>query len=106
MSAEPGDAAPLGSLTRGASPATVRSLLEEPEQSRFVAEYEVALDAARSSLDLAPVLDLVERYRAIAIAHSDAEGFRRGVRRWAELLTGETVPEDEPFEVTRAKAGI
>jgi hypothetical protein len=97
---------PDGSLARGASPATVHAHLAEPERSRFLAEYGVALDLARGTLDLAPVLDLVERYRAIAIAHSEPDAFRRGVRHWAEIVTGETVPDDEPFEVTRTRAGI
>ncbi|HEY2193802.1 MAG TPA: DUF6247 family protein [Actinomycetospora sp.] len=106
MTAAARDPVPEGSLARGASPATVHGHLPEPERSRFLAEYEAALDHARGTLDLAPVLDLVERYRAIAIAQSDPEAFRRGVRRWAEIVTGEPVPDDEPFEVTRTKAGI
>jgi hypothetical protein len=106
MTAAESGEAPESSLARGASPATVRGHLPEPERTRFVTEYEAAIDLARSSLDLAPVLDVVERYRAIAIAHSDPEGFRRGVRRWAEILTGEPVPDGEPFEVTRARVGI
>ncbi len=106
MTAAASDPAPSGPLARGASPATVRQHLMEPERSRFVAEYEAALELARTSLDLAPVLDLVEKYRVIAVAHSDPEAFRRGVRRWAEILTGVTVPDDEPFEVTRARVGI
>jgi hypothetical protein len=48
----------------------------------------------------------VEKYRVIAVAHSDPEAFRHGMRRWAETLTGVTVPDDEPFEVTRARVGI
>ena len=85
MTAAASDPASSGPLARGASPATVRHHLVEPERSRFVAEYEAALEFARSRLDLAPVLDLVEKYRVIAVAHTDPEAFRRGVRRWARF---------------------
>lgn len=104
MTAEPaGDRSPL---RRGPSPAEVRDRLPEPERSRFLAEYESALDDARRTLDLSAVFDAVERYRIIAMLWSDPEKFRRGIRRWAEIVTGEPVPDDEPFEVTRRKAGI
>lgn len=104
MTAEP--VAGQGPLPRGASPAQVRDRLPEPERSRFLAEYEAALDEARRTLDLAPVFEAVERYRLIAMAWSDPERFRRSIRRWAEIVTGEPTPHDEPFEVTRRKAGI
>ncbi|MEJ2866184.1 DUF6247 family protein [Actinomycetospora sp. OC33-EN08] len=93
-------------LPQGASPAQVRDRLPEPERSRFVAGYEAALDEARTTLDLSSLLDVVEHYRLIATLWGDPVGFRRSVRRWAEVATGEPVPDDEPFEVTRTKAGI
>ncbi|WP_026204306.1 DUF6247 family protein [Actinomycetospora chiangmaiensis] len=104
MTAEP--VAGEGPLPRGASPAQVRDRLPEPERSRFLAEYEAALDEARRTLDLAPVHASVEHYRAIAILWMDPDRFRAAVRRWAEIVTEAPIPDDEPFEVTRRKAGI
>lgn len=84
----------------------MRDRLPEPERTRFLTEYEAALDEARRTLDLSPVLETVDRFRVIATVRSDPAAFRRGIRRWAEFVTGEPVPEDEPFDVTRRKAGI
>ncbi|MDL5159208.1 DUF6247 family protein [Actinomycetospora termitidis] len=95
-----------GPLQRGASPAQVRDRLPEPERSRFVAEYESALEDARTSLDLTALLDLIEHYRVVVMVWRDPVGFRSGVRQWAEIVTGEATPEDEPFELTRHRAGV
>lgn len=93
-------------LLRGASPAVIRPWLMPEDRERFVAEYESAMDEARRSLDLSGVHEVVERWRQIAALQSDPTAFRRAVRHVAELMTGETSPEDEPFDVTRAKAGM
>lgn len=93
-------------LLRGASPAVVRSWLLAEDRERFVAEYETALDEARRSLDLTEVQAVVERWRQIAALQSNPDAFRRSVRQVAELMTGEPSPDDEPFAVTREKAGM
>jgi hypothetical protein len=93
-------------LVRGASPAVVRGWLLPRDAERFVAEYEAALDDARSSLELGRVHDVVERWRRIAVLQTDPDGYRRTVRRAAELATGEPSPEDEPLDVTCTKAGM
>ena len=71
---------------------------------RFVTEYEAALDEARQSLDLGTVLEVVERWRQIAVLQTDPGAYRRTMRLAAELATGETSPEGEPLDVTSAKA--
>jgi hypothetical protein len=98
--------APPHPLIRGASPAVVRQWRLPHDAERFVAEYQSALDEARSSLDLEGVLDVVERWRRIAILQTDPPAYRRTVRRAAELATGEPSPEDEQLDVTSAKAGL
>ena len=104
MSAEAhGDAAPHP-LARGASPAVVRRWLLPRDGQRFVTEYEAALDEARQSLDLGTVLEVVERWRQIAVLQTDPGAYRRTMRLAAELATGEASPEDEPLDVTSAKA--
>lgn len=94
------------SLAAGASPAAIRAGLFAEDRAEFDAAYGAALDEARRTYELAPVYDLVEQWRRRAILQSDPEAFRRSVRRAAEFFTGKPVPEDEPFEVTRAHAGL
>jgi hypothetical protein len=94
-------------LRPGASPCAIRTaLLTDGDRAEFDADYEQALTDARQSLDLTELFETLEQWRRIAVLHSDPENFRRVARRTAELLTGQTVPDDEPLIVTRAKAGL
>jgi hypothetical protein len=93
-------------LLPGASPATIRSYLLPEDQPRFVEAYETALEEARRTLELEPVEYVVEQWRRVALLQADPERFHRTVRRAAEVLTGQPTPEDEPFDVTRSKAGM
>lgn len=68
--------------------------------------YEAAFDAARRTLDVAPLLETLEDWRRVAVLQSDPQRFRRTVRRAAEFVTGRPSPDDEPFEVTPTKAGM
>lgn len=99
-------AASSGSLAAGASPAAIRSGLFVEDRPEFDAAYSAALDEARRTYELAPVHEVLEQWRRRAILQSDPEAFRRSVRRAAEFYTGEPVPDGEPFEVTRANAGL
>lgn len=72
----------------------------------FDEAYERALEDARRTYDLTSVHETVEEWRRRAIAQSDPEAYRRTVRRAAEFFSGEPVADDEPFAVTRAKAGM
>ncbi|MCY7343008.1 MAG: hypothetical protein LH603_14505 [Pseudonocardia sp.] len=47
-----------------------------------------------------------ERWRRLAVLQSDAEGYRRMVRRVAQTSTWQESPADEPLELTRSKAGM
>jgi hypothetical protein len=94
------------SLAPGASPAAIHGALLPAERDAFIAAYHAALDHARSTLHLAPVHDLLEEWRRRAVLQSDPAAFHRSVRRAAEFFTGRPVPDDEPFEVTRAHAGL
>lgn len=93
------------SLAAGASPATIRAALLPEDQAPFDPAYAEALDEARLTYQLTPVLGPVEERWRRAILQSDPVAFRRSVRRAAEFFT-EPVPEDEPFAVTRATAGM
>ncbi|MDN5914822.1 MAG: DUF6247 family protein [Pseudonocardia sp.] len=93
-------------LAGGASPVVIRRWLRRPDAERFVAEYRSAMDVARVALELGAVLDVIERWRRIAVLQTDPAAYRRTMRRAAGLATGESSPEDEPLEVTSAKAGL
>lgn len=94
------------SLAPGASPAAIHAALFPEDRAEFIAAYNAALEGARSTLHLAPVHELLEEWRCRAVLQADPEAFRRSVRRAAEFFTGEAVPDDEPFAVTRAHAGM
>lgn len=84
----------------------VKAWLLPHDAERFVAEYEAALDDARASLELARVVEVVERWRRMAILQTDLDAYRRTIRHAAELATGKPSPDDEPLEVTSTKAGL
>ena len=65
-----------------------------------------ALADARSTLHLTPAEKVLEEWRRRAVLQSDPDAFRRSVRRAAKFFTGDPAPEDEPYEITRARAGM
>lgn len=93
-------------MSRGASRQAIRSALLPEDQVAFDAAYDTALADARSSLDLAGLFEMLERWRRLALLQEDPARFREVARRAAELLTGRPSPDDEPLPVTRAKAGM
>lgn len=93
-------------LAPPASPAAIREALLPSDTGKFDDDYAAALESARGELDLQPVFDMLEQWRRIAILQRDPENFRRIVVRVAEHMTGEPVPPEEPFEVTRQHAGL
>ncbi|MEJ2869080.1 DUF6247 family protein [Actinomycetospora sp. OC33-EN08] len=106
MSAAPSHTAESHPLLQGASPRTIGEWLSPELRRRFVRDYEAALDRARVDLDLEGLHEEVERWRQIAVLQTDPVGFRRTMRRAAEIATGEPSPEDEAWETTLAKAGM
>ena len=93
-------------LAPGASPAAIRAALLSTDQARFDTAYAAALAASRESLDLGELFQTLEHWRRLALLQRDTENFAAMVRRVAETLSGEPVPDGEPFELTRAKAGM
>jgi hypothetical protein len=91
-------------LLPGASPAAIRDGLLPGDRECFEAAFEAALTESRRSLDLTELFKALEHWRRIAVLQSSPDAYRHAVRRAAELLTGQPVPQDEPLEVTRAKA--
>jgi hypothetical protein len=93
-------------LLAGVSPKIIASHLFPEDRDRFRIEYEAALDEARRTYELAPVQDVVEHWRRLAVLQLDPAAFKRSVRSIAEAVTGEPTPDGEPFEITRQKTGI
>ena len=94
---------PLGP---GAAPAAIRAALMATDQGPFDTAYAAALAEARQSLDLSGLFETLEHWRRVAVLQSDPVNYVRMVLRVAETLTGEPVPDGEPLELTRAKAGL
>lgn len=93
-------------LRYGAAPHDIRAALLPEDRSRFDEAYATALEAARESLDLSELFRTLEQWRRTALLQRDPGNYGRVVRRAAELLTGESLPDDEPLVESRAKAGM
>jgi hypothetical protein len=87
----------------GASPREIRAALHAEYRDGFDRDYRAALDRAAESLELAPLMDVLENWRVRSWVTRDPAEHRRVVRRAAELLTGVVPPEDEPVAVTEAR---
>lgn len=92
-------------LLPGATPQDTRAALL-PEDPAQVTEYAEGLAEARRSLDLTALFKTLEHSRRLALLQSNSADYRRVVRRTAEQVTGEPVPEGEPLAVTRERAGL
>src|ERR1700761_5464236 len=92
-------------LAPGASPRAIAASLLGADRTEFLAEYDRLVERARVDLDLTEVLDMLEHWRGVAVLQADPQRFARNVRRAAERITGRPIPDDEPLEVTRGKAG-
>ncbi|MPZ65462.1 MAG: hypothetical protein GEU83_08070 [Pseudonocardiaceae bacterium] len=84
-------------LPEGAGPRAIRAALIAEEREEFDQAYRRALDEAADTLELAVVLDTLEHWRRRAIISADPQEYRRMLRRAAQLLSGDDVPEDEPL---------
>jgi uncharacterized protein DUF6247 len=93
-------------LAAGASPAAIHTALDPEDKPRFLDDLDQATREMREQLDLTPVFSVLEEYRRLAILQRDRIAYHRTIRAAAAIATGEESPEDEPFEVTRQKAGF
>ncbi len=72
----------------------------------FDAAFQYALTHARESLELNELFRTLEQWRRLALLQRDPQRSGSVIRRAAERLTGEPVPEGEPLERTRRRAGL
>ncbi|MGH3932592.1 MAG: DUF6247 family protein [Pseudonocardiaceae bacterium] len=84
-------------LPAGAGPRAIRAALLAEEREGFDQAYRRALAEAADTLELSGVLDTLEHWRRRAIISADPQAYRGMLRRAAQLLSGDEVPEDEPL---------
>ena len=91
-----------------ASAAQVLAALIPEEAREFDEQWPAAMTEATETLDLNPVLALLESWRRVAwiTAESGRDAHRRMYRRAAQLLSGDPVPTDEPLLRTKARLGL
>ncbi len=90
-------------LPDGSSPTAIRAALLAEEREEFDRDYRGALAEATDSLDLTGVLDILERWRCRAIVSADPTAYRNGLRRAAQLLSGEDMPEGESLAAVKER---
>ncbi len=93
-------------LLPGAAPSAIRDALAPDDRVSFDRGYRLALVQARESLDLTELFRTLEQWRRLALLQRDPGRFASVVRRAAERMTGEPVPEDEPVDRTRRRTGL
>lgn len=87
----------IPALPEGAGPRAIRAALLVEEREEFDQAYRGALAEAAQTWELGGVLEVLEHWRRRVIMSADPVAYRRMLRRAAELLSGEQVPEDEPL---------
>ena len=87
------------------SPRSIRAALLPEDVGTFDSEYRQAMAEATETLDLNPVLVLLERWRRIAWSSADPVAHQRMLRNAARLEAGEGVPT-ESWSTTRARLGL
>ena len=92
-------------VAEGRSPRAIRAALLPEEAGDFDREYRQVMREAMESLDLTPVLEMLERWGRVALLSGDAERHRRMLDRAERLQRGEDLPT-EPWSVTRARLGL
>lgn len=85
----------------------IRAALLGEEAAVFDTEFRLAMAEAAEALDLAPVLDLLRRWRRIAAAtHADPTAHRRMLGLAADHAAGRPLPAGEPWEAVKARLGL
>jgi hypothetical protein len=101
----------MGSLPAGDDlpvPRSIRGLLLPEEAGDFDRDFRAAMAQATETLDLTPVLQLLERWRRVAESSRDAQAHRRMLDKAARLSHGDTAGEvsTEAWSVTRNRLGL
>ncbi|WP_123667065.1 DUF6247 family protein [Actinocorallia herbida] len=85
------------------SPKAIRAALLPEERGDFDREYRGVMAAATEDLDLAPVLEFIERWWRVAVLSMDVERHRAALDVVARLDRGEQVPTGSAVDMIRAR---
>jgi Family of unknown function (DUF6247) len=94
-----------GQGVQGRSPQAIRAALLPEEAGDFDREYRHAMREAMESLDLTPVLEMLERWRLVALLSQDPDRHRRMLDRAERLQRGEDLPM-ESWSSLKARLGL
>jgi Family of unknown function (DUF6247) len=87
------------------APRTIRDALTPAERGDFDREYRQAMADATENLDLTPVVDLLERWRRVAVSAHDSPAHERMLEHARRLNGGERLPT-EPWPATARRLGL
>jgi Family of unknown function (DUF6247) len=96
---------PLSLLTASAAPAAIRAGLLAEEIGDFDREYRQVMADATETLDLRPVLEMLERWRRVVVSSHDPQAHRRMLAAADRLRRGKELPT-ESWEQTRQRFGL
>jgi Family of unknown function (DUF6247) len=92
-------------VVEGRSPRAIRAALLPEEAGDFDREYRQVMREAMETLDLTPVLEMLERWGRVALLSRDPERHRRMLDHAERLQRGEDLPT-EPWSVTKERLGL
>jgi hypothetical protein len=92
----------LTSSAPAPDPRAIREALTAEDVETFEVEYRQAMAQASDTLDLNPVLDLLEGWRRLAWSAQDPQAHRRMLAAAERLDAGEDIPT-EPWAETRRR---
>jgi hypothetical protein len=90
---------------QGRSPWAIRAALLPEEAGDFDREYRQVMREATETLDLTPVLEMLERWSRVARSSQDPRVHRRMLDHADRLQRGEDIAT-EPWSVTKAPPGL
>jgi Family of unknown function (DUF6247) len=85
------------------SPKTIRAALLPEERGDFDREYRKVMATATEDLDLAPVLEFIERWWRVAVLSTDAQRHRAALDVVARFNRGESVPTASAVDMIKAR---
>lgn len=92
-------------MVQGRSPREIRAALLPEEAGDFDREYRQVMREAMETLELTPVVEMLERWHRVALLSRDAERHRRMLDHAERLQRGEDLPM-ESWSAMKARLGL
>jgi hypothetical protein len=86
-------------------PRVIRDALPPRERGDFDREYRRVMAEATESLDLDPVIAMLERWRRVAVSAQDAPAHQRMLDRAERLASGQDLPTED-WQSNRRRLGL